>query len=101
MPFRFRLQPPLPSRWIGVATLTGVLGVSIAVGAPVVEDPAPAKPSTSSAVVLSPAESRMREDVTYLAADERDGRGPGTRGIDEAADYISFVFKSAGLKPPP
>ncbi len=43
----------------------------------------------------------MREDVTYLAADEREGRGPGTRGIDEAADYISFVFKSSGLKPVP
>ena len=39
--------------------------------------------------------------MTYLAADEREGRGPGTRGIEEAADYISFVFKSAGLKPAP
>src|SRR5262245_42724751 len=48
-----------------------------------------------------PAGARMREDVSSLAADEREGRGPGTRGIDEAADYISFVFRSAGLKPAP
>ncbi len=51
--------------------------------------------------VVSPAELRLRDDVTYLAADDREGRGPGTRGIDEAADYISFVFKTAGLKPAP
>ena len=46
-----------------------------------------------------PAESRLRADVTYLADDLREGRGPGTAGIDAAADYIATVFKESGLKP--
>jgi len=50
---------------------------------------------------VSPAESRMRADVAYLADDAREGRGPGTKGIDAAADYIATVFKEAGLKPAP
>jgi hypothetical protein len=52
--------------------------------------PAPA-PST--------AEARLRRDITFLASDECEGRGPGTRGIDKAADYIATQFKQAGLKP--
>ncbi len=37
--------------------------------------------------------------VRYLASDELGGRGPGSPGIDLAADYISEKFKAAGLKP--
>ncbi len=48
---------------------------------------------------VRPAESRLRADVTYLADDLREGRGPGTTGIDAAADYIATVFKEGGLKP--
>ncbi len=50
---------------------------------------------------VSPAEARLRSDVSYLASDLRGGRGTGTRGIDDAADYIALVFREAGLKPPP
>lgn len=42
---------------------------------------------------------RMRKDVTYLASDECEGRGVGTKGLDKAADYIADQFKKAGLKP--
>ncbi len=45
------------------------------------------------------AEARMRRDITFLASDECEGRGPGTKGIDKAADYIVAQFKRAGLKP--
>ncbi|MBV6415806.1 MAG: hypothetical protein CMLOHMNK_00327 [Steroidobacteraceae bacterium] len=41
----------------------------------------------------------MLEHVQYLAAPEREGRGLGTRGIGEAADYISGAFAAAGLTP--
>ncbi|MFO0809878.1 MAG: M28 family peptidase [Gemmataceae bacterium] len=41
---------------------------------------------------------RMRIDLTFLASPECEGRGPGTAGIDKAADYIAAAFKSAGLK---
>jgi hypothetical protein len=53
--------------------------------------PAPAKSAQS--------EARMRRDITFLASDECEGRGPGTKGIDKAADYIAAEFKKAGLKP--
>ncbi len=47
----------------------------------------------------SPAEVRLKSDVSYLADDAREGRAPGTAGIEAAADYIAAAFKDAGLKP--
>jgi len=58
-----------------------------------------AAPGRPSGTPLTPAEERMKGDVSYLAADAREGRAPGTKGIDAAADYIAGVFKGAGLKP--
>lgn len=63
------------------------------------KSPAAAKPAGSS--YLSAAELRMKQDVSYLAADAREGRGPGTAGIDDAANYIADEFKRIGLKPAP
>lgn len=37
-------------------------------------------------------EDRLKKDVTYLASDECEGRGPNTRGIDRAAEYIRNEF---------
>src|SRR5258708_29408617 len=51
--------------------------------------------------IASPAESRLRSDVTYLADDAREGRAPGTMGIEAAAEYVGAGFKEAGLKPAP
>ncbi len=48
---------------------------------------------------VSPSQARLKADVTYLASDEREGRGPGTKGLDAAADYIAASFKESGLKP--
>lgn len=45
------------------------------------------------------AVARMRRDITFLASAECEGRGPGTKGIDKAADYVVEEFKKAGLKP--
>lgn len=47
----------------------------------------------------SPAEIRLRSDVSYLADDAREGREPGTQGIEAAADYIAAAFREIGLKP--
>ncbi len=44
-------------------------------------------------------EARMRADITFLASDQCEGRGPGTAGIDLAADYIARSFEKSGLKP--
>lgn len=54
--------------------------------------PAPASARTT-------CEARMRRDITFLASDQCEGRGPGTRGIEKAADYIAAQFQQAGLKP--
>ncbi len=50
---------------------------------------------------VSPAQARLRADVAYLADDAREGRGPGTKGLDAAADYIATTFKEVGLKTAP
>ncbi|MBL9123900.1 MAG: M20/M25/M40 family metallo-hydrolase [Planctomycetaceae bacterium] len=43
-------------------------------------------------------EARLAESATLLASDEFEGRGPGTKGIDLAADYIAKQFAEIGLK---
>ncbi len=44
-------------------------------------------------------QDRMRKNLFYLAAPEGEGRGPLTKGLDRAADYIAAQFKELGLKP--
>jgi hypothetical protein len=41
---------------------------------------------------------RVSKDVYFLASDENEGRGIGTRGLDNAADYIAARFRSLGLR---
>ena len=43
-------------------------------------------------------DKRMADAEQYLASEKLEGRGPGTHGIDLAADYIADEFKKAGLK---
>jgi hypothetical protein len=43
-------------------------------------------------------ESRLAHGVGYLASDELEGRGVGTKGLDLAADYIAAQFREIGLK---
>ncbi|MFL5329029.1 MAG: M28 family peptidase [Gemmataceae bacterium] len=50
------------------------------------------KPRTAGTV------ERLQADLKFLASDECEGRGPGTQGIDLAADRIMNTFKEAGLQ---
>ncbi len=43
--------------------------------------------------------ARMKADVEWLAAPEREGRGPGSRGLENAAGYIEGRFENLGLAP--
>jgi hypothetical protein len=45
------------------------------------------------------SEADIKRDIVFLASDKCEGRGPNTKGIDRAADYIAEQFKEAGLKP--
>jgi Tol biopolymer transport system component len=51
----------------------------------------------------TPAESeaadRFRADVRWLADDAREGRGIGTRGLEEAGRWIAARFRELGLEP--
>lgn len=42
-------------------------------------------------------DSRILADITFLASDEQEGRGPYTKGLQASADYIAEQFASAGL----
>ncbi len=42
-------------------------------------------------------EARLAQAARYLASDELEGRGIGTKGIDRAADFIAAEFARAGL----
>src|SRR5690606_912031 len=41
-------------------------------------------------------EARMSQSLEYLASEELEGRGLGTKGIDLAADYIAEQFRQMG-----
>ncbi|MBI2827309.1 MAG: M20/M25/M40 family metallo-hydrolase [Planctomycetia bacterium] len=43
-------------------------------------------------------ETRLADTARFLSADELEGRGIGTAGIDKAADYIAERFSALGLK---
>ena len=43
--------------------------------------------------------SNLKEDVTFLAADELGGRAIGTEGEEKAAEYLAKKFENAGLQP--
>lgn len=50
-----------------------------------------------AAEATTPVEQRLLHDIQYLASDAMEGRGLGTRGLDQAADFIRDQFKDAGL----
>ncbi len=43
--------------------------------------------------------SRLKAHVMYLASDELEGRGVGTKGIELAAEYLAKQFEELGLAP--
>jgi hypothetical protein len=45
------------------------------------------------------SKERMMEAIRFLSSDELGGRGLGTEGLDEAAEFIAGKFHEAGLEP--
>jgi hypothetical protein len=54
----------------------------------------------SPAAAQSGSARRVSADIDYLAADARQGRGIGTDGLDQAAEYIAREFARIGLHQP-
>ena len=69
----------------GRPSLVTVLLFVLALAVPVFGDP----PTES--------ETRLLNDIKYLASDELEGRGIGTKGLDLAADFIKQEFAKAGV----
>lgn len=58
----------------------------------------PADPGSTGQAELD-SEKRLRFDLGFLASLDREGRGPRTKGIEEAGEYIAKSFQSSGLIP--
>lgn len=85
-----------------VSLILGIVGASWAgMSALLASDatvlPAPIQTGDPSDAALA---ARLRADVEWLAAPEREGRGPGTDGIEAAADWIAKRFAAIGLEHP-
>lgn len=89
-----------------------VFVVSLVGGRPAGADPAsPAAAGQADAVPRVASQSvgvepsvaadgaRLRRSVEWLADSAREGRGPGTKGIDEAGGWIAAEMRAIGLVP--
>lgn len=53
--------------------------------------------STTAADLDGTSQSRLLNDIKYLADDKLEGRGVGTEGLDQAAKFLRGEFEKAGL----
>ncbi len=81
--------------WRAMALRGCLLAAGLAVAAGAIGQ----APPTSSAPPLSPAAERFLADARWLADDARQGRGLGTAGLAEAAEWIAGRFRDIGLEP--
>jgi hypothetical protein len=61
--------------------------------------PVPGVPAAAQEAATSIDPEKIRAHVRFLASDLLEGRGPGTRGGQLAAEYMATQFALAGLKP--
>ncbi|HEY1161362.1 MAG TPA: M28 family peptidase [Terracidiphilus sp.] len=66
-------------------------------GQPVPE--VPGLPQAARAAAASIDSEKIRAHVRFLSLDLLEGRGPGTRGAELAAEYIATQFALAGVEP--
>ncbi|MBL8825658.1 MAG: M20/M25/M40 family metallo-hydrolase [Planctomycetaceae bacterium] len=85
-------RPALSLVLIGLFSLSAVSWVVAA------EKEATKSESSKAVATFSASGDRLLNAVKYLAADEQEGRGVGTKGLDRAGDYIAAQFKKLGLK---
>jgi acetylornithine deacetylase/succinyl-diaminopimelate desuccinylase-like protein len=54
--------------------------------------------STAQSELALKTEERLAADLRFLASDDMRGRGPGTGGLEKAADFIAQRWQSLGLQ---
>jgi Zn-dependent M28 family amino/carboxypeptidase len=84
-----------------VLSLTALLGLTLEAQGPAMpEVPAIAGvPAAARQAAASIDPEKIRAHVRFLASDLLEGRGPGTRGGQLAAEYIATQFALAGARP--
>ncbi len=84
-----------------VLSLTALLGLTLQAQEPAMpEVPAIAGvPAAARQAAASIDPEKIRAHVRFLASDLLEGRGPGTRGGQLAAEYIATQFALAGARP--
>src|ERR1700677_4642525 len=84
-----------------VLSLTALLGLTLQAQEPAMpEVPAIAGvPAAAREAAASIDPDKIRAHVRFLASDLLEGRGPGTRGGQLAAEYIATQFALAGARP--
>ena len=79
------------SAFVVFLTCAGILSPS--------EPPKAAVPPEVEAALGQIHASSLRNDLTYIASDDLEGRDSPSHGLDLAADYIATQFRQAGLEP--
>lgn len=82
-------------RWRPAATLALLL---IGLGSCLQPAPRRLQAAEEKGAEVSSGEMRLFDSVRYLAGDDLEGRGVGTKGLNLAADYIASQFEQLGLK---
>jgi Zn-dependent M28 family amino/carboxypeptidase len=56
-------------------------------------------PASDETLLLAPSADAVKAHMAFLASDALQGREPGTKGYDAAADYVAAEFQKLGLSP--
>jgi Zn-dependent M28 family amino/carboxypeptidase len=88
-------------KMIGIAACWVALGMGFSAPLHSAEESAAKMglPATATMAMRGIDAERIRAHVKFLSDDLLEGRGPGTRGGDLAANYIATQFALLGLKP--
>ena len=87
-------NPPGPPMNRVIPMLFGLIYLGVSAFQPAVEVRAE---TAAEAADDTAVRERLRLAVEWLAAPEREGRGPGTKGIDQAADWVADQLADIGL----
>jgi len=90
------------SKFVFAAMAAGILAGSLAHGQQATSKVVPeiaGVPKAARAAAAAIDAEKIRAHVRFLALDLLEGRGPGTRGDQLAAEYLATQFALAGLKP--
>jgi Zn-dependent M28 family amino/carboxypeptidase len=92
----------MPRNLVFVAAAVCALAAAIAHAQPPSANPVPELPGLPQAARTAAASidpEKIRAQVRFLSLDLLEGRGPGTRGAELAAEYIATQFALAGVEP--